>query len=592
MTTRSRRSPSASAASASAAAALFVAALAPALAACGSSPAASGPADAGTDTAGCVAGTSGAGGAGAPGGTGATDGAAGAWQYTNPVITGDWSDPAVVRVGEDYYSVRSTFGWQPGLAVAHSKDLVHWEYIGNGFSSLSSIVPGDVSGGIWGSEIIFNTNTNMFMIYATHNGVSGFEVFESAQPEGPYTQVPGGLQADGYDPGVFIDDDGRVYLVSSAGKIAELSADGKTVINPSVSSYAGWNEGPELFKRAPYYYVTWSSNGTQRGADGIINSARSMSLAGPWEPDPTNPILENLNKGTDPSHPFEGPQHPEPIQTQNGDWFVTFHVWQWNYGTLARSMCLEPVVWTDDGWWRPKNGKKPSLTNDGPNLPYTALQIQRSDDFSSATLGPQWFFHTAPDWSGQIWSLAERPGFLRIATQDGDVNAAAAYLGIPLQRVDLKHFDAETVVSFDAESGAEAAGLLLHSTLAFDAMLSMTRTSAGKVIELASFTNPMSRTDGVAAARTTIATVPFDGTSAHLKVSFDGMENATFSFSADGCTWQAVGTPVSVGLGGQVDLSWYLNEWTGATIGLYAVKNGATTDNHADFDSFTVTSYD
>ena len=44
--------------------------------------------------------------------------------------------------------------------------------------------------------------------------------------------------------------------------------------------------------------------------------------------------------------------------------------------------------------------------------------------------------------------------------------------------------------------------------------------------------------------------------------------------------------------GVEVDLSWYLNEWTGATIGLYAVKNGATTDNHADFDSFTVTSYD
>jgi xylan 1,4-beta-xylosidase len=559
-----------------------------AVASCGrSAPAAAGPTDAAVDeTTTCTPGAAGGAGAGGAGG------GAGAWQYTNPVITGDWSDPAVVRVGEDYYSVRSTFGWQPGLAVAHSRDLVHWEYIGNGFSSLSTLVPGDVSGGIWGSEIIYNTNTSMFMIYATHNGFAGFQIFESAQPEGPYTEVPGGLAADGYDPGVFIDDDGRVYLVSSAGKVAELSADGKTVINPSVSTYAGWNEGPELFKRAPYYYVTWSSNGTQRGADGIINSARATSLAGPWQADPTNPILENLNKGTDPDHPFEGPQHPEPIQTQNGDWFVTFHVWQWSYGTLARSMCLEPVVWTDDGWWRPKNGKKPSLTNDGPNLPYTPVEIQRSDDFSSTTLGPQWFFHTTPDWSGQSWSLSDRPGFLRINTQDGDVNAAAAYAGMPLQRLDLKHFDAETVVSFDAQSGAEAAGLILHSTFAFNVMLSLTRTDAGKIVELASFTNPASRTDGAGATRTTIAAVPFDGTSAHLKVSLDGAENATFSFSADGCTWQDVGTPIGVGLGAEVDLSWYLNEWTGATIGLYAVKNGATADNHADFDTFTVTSHD
>jgi beta-xylosidase len=336
--------------------------------------------------------------------------------------------------------------------------------------------------------------------------------------------------------------------------------------------------------------VTWSSGGTERGADGIVNSARSRSLAGPWQPDPTNPVLQNLNKGTDPAHPFEGPQHSEVIETQNGEWFVTFHTWQYDYGTLARTMCLEPVVWTSDGWWRPKNGRKPSLGNAGPNLPYTPYQIRRSDDFSSATLGPQWFFHATPDWSGRSWSLSEHPGFLRIKTQDGDVNGAAAYRGIPLQRLDLKRFDAETAVSFDAKSGAEAAGLILHSTLAFNVVLSLTRTTNGKVIELATFTNGASRTDGAGATRKTLAALPFGATSARLKVSFDGKENATFSFSADGSPWRVVGPSVSVGLGGQADLSWRLQAWTGAAIGLFAVKRGATADNHADFDSFTVTS--
>ena len=531
----------------------------------------------------CAAGgTSGATGAG---------GAGGVWQYSNPVIKGDWSDPAVVRVGEDYYSVRSTFGWQPGLAVAHSKDLVHWQYIGNAFSSFPSIATGEVANGIWGSEMIFNPNTSMFMIYATYNGMP-LQVFESPTPGGPYAQLAGGLAAGGgYDPGVFVDDDGRVYLVSSTGKIVELAADGKSVVNPLVSTYTGWNEGPELFKRAPYYYVTWSSNGTERGADGIVNSARAMSLAGPWQPDPTNPVLENLNRGTDPTHPFEGPQHSELIQTQNGEWFVTFHTWEWNYGTLAREMCMEPVVWTDDGWWRPKNGKKPSLTNDGPNLPFTPYEIQRSDDFSAATLGPQWFFHTQPDWSGGSWSLTDRPGFLRIKTRNGDVNGAAAYQGMPMQRIDLKQFDAETVVSFDPEDGAEAAGIVLHSTVGFNVMFSLTRTGAGKVIELASYTGA-SRIDGPNATRNRLATKPFDGRSVHLKVSFDGRENATFSFSADGCTWRDMGVPVSVALNGGVDLSWRLQAWSGGTIGLFAVKNGATSDNSADFDSFTVTNHD
>jgi xylan 1,4-beta-xylosidase len=511
------------------------------------------------------------------------------WKYTNPVITGDWSDPAVIRVGKDYYSLRSTFGWQPGLALAHSKDLVHWKYIGNGFTSLPSISTGEVAGGIWGSELVYNPNTKMYMIYATYNGVA---VFESAAPEGPYTEVEGGLEIEGYDPGVFVDDDGRVYMATASGKIAELSPDGKTVVNSCVSTYAGWNEGPEIFKRGDYYYVTWSSGGTEVGANGIILSARSKTLEGPWEEDPANPVMENLNNGSDPDHPLEGPQHPEVIETQNGEWWITFHTWEYHYGTLARNMCLEPVEWTDDGWWRPKNGKQPSLTNIAPKLPYTAYGLQRSDDFSSPQLGLQWFFHTTPDWTGESWSLKDHPGFLRLYTQAGDVNGADAYKSIPLQRIDLKQFEAVTKVTFDAKSGKEAAGLILHATVGYNVMLSLTRTTDGKVVELAYFTNEDSRTDGEGATRTTIETVPFDGTTAHLKVNFDGEENASFSFSADGSTWQVIGAPISVAFDGEVDLSWRLYHWSGAAIGLFAVKRDATADNFADFDSFTVTNQD
>ena len=49
--------------------------------------------------------------AGATRAAGGAPATGGAWQYTNPVIKGDWSDPGVVRVGEDYYAVRSTFAW-------------------------------------------------------------------------------------------------------------------------------------------------------------------------------------------------------------------------------------------------------------------------------------------------------------------------------------------------------------------------------------------------------------------------------------------------------------------------------------------------
>lgn len=67
------------------------------------------------------------------------------------------------------------------------------------------------------------------------------------------------------------------------------------------------------------------------------------------------------------------------------------------------------------------------------------------------------------------------------------------------------------------------------------------------------------------------------------------MVNTAFSFGADGPTWQDVGGPIGVGLDGQVDLSWHLQHWTGATMGLFAVKRETTSNNFADFDAFTVT---
>ena len=51
--------------------------------------------------------------------------------YQNPVLPMDFSDPDAIRVGEDYYLISSSFTYLPGVPVLHSKDLVHWERIGN-----------------------------------------------------------------------------------------------------------------------------------------------------------------------------------------------------------------------------------------------------------------------------------------------------------------------------------------------------------------------------------------------------------------------------------------------------------------------------
>ena len=52
--------------------------------------------------------------------------------FQNPILSGFHADPSICRVGDDYYLVNSSFVYFPGLPIYHSKDLVHWEQIGNG----------------------------------------------------------------------------------------------------------------------------------------------------------------------------------------------------------------------------------------------------------------------------------------------------------------------------------------------------------------------------------------------------------------------------------------------------------------------------
>ena len=55
-------------------------------------------------------------------------------RYQNPVLHADYSDPDVIRVGNDYYLIASSFNAAPGLPILHSNDLVNWSIIGHAFN--------------------------------------------------------------------------------------------------------------------------------------------------------------------------------------------------------------------------------------------------------------------------------------------------------------------------------------------------------------------------------------------------------------------------------------------------------------------------
>ncbi len=529
-----------------------------------------------------------------------------ATEFTNPIMRGDWSDPGVIRVGEEFYSVRSSFGWQPGLPIVASKDLIHWRYIAHGFATHPKLQPGDTRFGIWGVELGFNPNTKQFLIYApTRDG----EVFcyYADQPAGPYAVKNLGVL--GIDPGFFADDDGRLYLLTNKFIIHELARDGLSVKGEIVKlSRAGHRffEGPDIFKHGGWYYLLFSDGGTLPREPSTITTRRARALAGPWEEDPSNPNMFSTNSGA----VFEAPAHGTLLELPDGAWYITYHAHETAFYSLGREMLMQPIEWTKDGWWRPVGGKVPALTARAPGLPTCDYTLAQSDDFAAPALGLQWFFTCAPDFGGRTWSLTERPGHLVVHTAPGDLGSLEALPAIFQQRVIDKKFSFETQLAFDAHDGHEAAGLQLYHDPLMNCWLASTVRDGKPIIAVGKY-NLGQRADLWSAPNP-------HGAKVHLKIAVDGEERATFFFGPDGTTWTPLGASIYFGASGHhlrhsqrgdPDLGWVGrykeagappaladprlpnrsgNVWTATTFGLFAVRDGASSARVADFEKFTV----
>ncbi len=532
--------------------------------------------------------------------------------YSNPIIQGDWSDPGVVRVGEDYYTVRSSFGWMPGLHIAHSKDLVHWEYLGFADITNAADMPSGITdAGVWGSDIGYNPHTNTFLVYAPVR--DNIRVFYSKNPEGPYTD--GGVVTKGYDPGFFVDDDGTMYLTKTGGNIYRLTSDGLRIDKEPIAQVSG-GEGPEIFKRNGYYYYLISPGGTRPYQQHKIMSYRAKQLGGPWEEDPNNPVMYAPHAT---GARLQGPGHGEVFQTQHGDWHLTYHVYELSHYSLGRQTCLEPVVWTEDGWWKPKNGRIPSETNTFPSLTAMDYEFQTSDNFNETELGKQWFFHSDPDYSGQSWSLTERPGYLRIKTRKGDIRSPQVRSGVFLQRVMHKKFDIQATIHFDATEEGEAAGIHLYHDPNRSFWLTTTHAEGKKMIEVGNYDKPLPSgidpnqmkdpeitkiLDTVTTRKKVLKRIENTwGNTLQLRICINGEEEASFAVSSDGKDWKVL-EDTSIYFGdswhhsrqgkkaGAPDLGWVglgrQNVWTGTVMGVFAAGGDSEISKNADFQNFTI----
>jgi beta-xylosidase len=165
-------------------------------------------------------------------------------------------------------------------------------------------------------------------------------------------------------------------------------------------------EGPKMYKRDGWYYIFAPYGGVPVGTQAVL---RSKNIYGPYE---YRTVLAQGNTNVN------GPHQGGYVETPDGTgWFVHFH----SQGAHGRIVYLEPVRW-DAGW--PVIGKAPPGATTGEPVreyrvpvvlhPQPSDRPQTSDDFSGRTLLPMWEWNHNP--VDNLWSLTERPGFLRLHT--------------------------------------------------------------------------------------------------------------------------------------------------------------------------------
>jgi xylan 1,4-beta-xylosidase len=378
--------------------------------------------------------------------------------YRNPILAGKYSDPSIVRVGEDFYITHSG-GGAPGLLLWHSRDLVNWRPIGKAL--------GTYVGDVWAPDLIYHDD--LFYIYVTiaqraSDGTFSFSnvVLQAERPEGPWSE-PVDLHIDGLiDPGHVADQDGRRYLYLEKGWVVPLTPDGRRTAGELQQVYAGWRypeewvvecfclESPKFTYRDGYFYLLSAQGGTAGPATSHMTVvARSTSPLGPWENSPYNPVLRTRSR----DERWWSQGHGSLIDDVAGAWWILYHAYENGQRGLGRQTMLLPVEWTADGWPRIKSGHtaadiiaKPAGEDVGHGMPL-------SDDFTDRDLGLQW----------RCWDKGDpyriyRPGdgALHIRTKGTDVTNAARLACHPVNHA------YEVRVELNRTESAEI-GLALHN---------------------------------------------------------------------------------------------------------------------------------
>ena len=283
--------------------------------------------------------------------------------YRNPIIPGFHPDPSVCRVGDTYYLVNSSFQYFPGVPIYESKDMIHWEQIGNVLDRESQIrLKGATSWqGIYAPTIRYHEGT--YYMITTNIGNGGNFMVTTKDPKGPWSE-PIWLEQQGIDPSLYFEN-GKCYMVSNPDNTIMLCEINPKTGKQLTKSKALWQgtggrypEGPHLYKKDGWYYLLISEGGTEMAHK--LTIARSKNIDGPYQSNPDNPILTHCSLAGQYSQ-IQGTGHGDLVQAKDGQWwmvFLAYRNFEGAYHHLGRETYLAPVAWKK-GAWPVVNGGNP-----------------------------------------------------------------------------------------------------------------------------------------------------------------------------------------------------------------------------------------
>jgi xylan 1,4-beta-xylosidase len=410
----------------------------------------------------------------------------------NPILRGFNPDPSIVRVGEDYYIATSTFEWYPGVQIHHSRDLRSWRLVARPLNRLSQLdMRGDPdSCGVWAPALryvngLFHLVYTDVKRYGRTSGTGGAPgaslrdmhnyLVVSPTIEGDWSD-PVFLNSSGFDPSLFEDDDGRIYIVNQlwdhrpgrnrfGGIVLQQydPAERRLVGQRELifrGTPLGLTEAPHIHKRNGVYYLLTAEGGT--GWNHAVTLGRSSSLLGPYELHPDGPLLTSRDR---PDATLQRAGHADWVDTPDGETFLVHLCGRplRNRGrcTLGRETAIQRLTWGEDGWPRLAHGdSSPALTLPAPGLPACAVPVTAARvDFDGPTLPIdfQWLRSPFPE---DLFSLTARPGHLRLY---GRESIGSSFRQTLVARRQQAHcFSARAVMEFDPEHYQHAAGLVCY----------------------------------------------------------------------------------------------------------------------------------